>query len=214
MALTFDNIVDRAQQIGPELTQATVVSYANERVGRMVSEAEWRTKIAPLGVTTVAGQSAYNLDTDTVDLRTVFIGSNKYALSSYQEIQEVIAGRSVINYDDGKSGLFTSYSADGSTAQIYIYPAPSTTATAITAIESLHPSDSVYGGADNMSPNVPKHIRPYILDGVLADVYEFTGRWDIAQPHEQRFQEGAEKLRRLKFARVGSGPIAINMSGF
>jgi hypothetical protein len=39
----------------------------------------------------------------------------------------------------------------------------------------------------------------------------YTGRWDEAQNHEQRYEATIDKLRRLKNTKVGSGPAAIKL---
>lgn len=210
MALTFNDVVDRVRSIAPEVSQALAVSFVNERTGRMVSEAEYRMKNTPLTATTVSGTNVYSLDTDTVDLSKVWIGTDPYTRVSYEQIVDLTAGRRSLS---GEGGVFAPYYSTTSTPQIILYPTPSTTGTSITVVESLHPSDSVYSGTDNLALIVPKHLRPYVLDGALADAYEFTGRQDLAQFHEQRYEQGTDKLRRLKNTRAGSGVGRIALRG-
>jgi hypothetical protein len=123
MALTFNDLVDRARAIAPEISQALAVSFANERTGRLVAESEYRTRIGAMTATTTAGGNAVDIDTDVVDIRRAWIGT----------------------------------------------------------------------------------------DGILSDAYEYTGRWDEAQNHEQRYEATIDKLRRLKNTKVGSGPAAIKL---
>jgi hypothetical protein len=211
LALTFNDVVDRAQTYGPEVPQATIVSFANERAGRMVAEAEFRVRDGALTATTVAAQNAYNLDADTVDVRSVRIGTDRYDRASIQDINELEAGRADLDTRDGSTGVFAPYFSSTGTAQIYLYPAPSATGDSIVVEEALHPSDSTYSGTDNMATVIPKHLRSYLVDGVVADVYDFQGRQDMAQFHEQRFEDGIDKLRRLRNTRVGSGPARIKL---
>jgi hypothetical protein len=192
LALTFNDVVDRAQTYGPEVPQATIVSFANERAGRMVAEAEFRVRDGALTATTVAAQNAYNLDADTVDVRSVRIGTDRYDRASIQDINELEAGRADLDTRDGSTGVFAPYFSSTGTAQIYLYPAPSATGDSIVVEEALH-------------------LRSYLVDGVVADVYDFQGRQDMAQFHEQRFEDGIDKLRRLRNTRVGSGPARIKL---
>jgi hypothetical protein len=211
MALTFNDLVDRARAIAPEISQALAVSFANERTGRLVAESEYRTRIGAMTATTTAGGNAVDIDTDVVDIRRAWIGTDRYEVDSYAYIKDLEAGREDLNTSDGRTGVVAPYWSSTGTPQLYFYPAFSNTGDSITVEEALHPSDSVYGGTDAMAANVPKHIRPGLLDGILSDAYEYTGRWDEAQNHEQRYEATIDKLRRLKNTKVGSGPAAIKL---
>jgi hypothetical protein len=147
------------------------------------------------------------LDTDLVDLRALRIGTDKYSRSTMTEIWEVEAGRAQIDTRDGKTGLFAPYSA----TQIYISPAPGTTGTAITAVETVYPSDSTYGGTDNLVANVPKEHRHYVRAGAFADAYRQTGREDLAQLQEQEFQDGIQAFFKSRRTQIGSGPARITV---
>jgi hypothetical protein len=206
VALDFRALVDRA--LGQfDTTQATVESFVNERQGRMVSEAEYLLEVKSLG-STVSGTSTYNLDADLVDLRYIQVGSGRYDLTSLRDIWELQAGREGLS---GSGSVFApTYDSSGN-RQIVLYPTPTTTGDVITGIEALHPSDGTY--AANTALVIPKHLRPHLLDGVIADCYEqIDERWDMAQPHEQRYEDGIDKLRRLKNTRVGSGPAKIQLT--
>jgi hypothetical protein len=102
------------------------------------------------------------------------------------------------------------YWSSTGTPQLYFYPAFSNDGDSHHRGGGAAPSDSVYGGTDAWR-RVPKHIRPGLLDGILSDAYEYTGRWDEAQNHEQRYEATIDKLRRLKNTKVGSGPAAIKL---
>jgi hypothetical protein len=199
-------IVDRALSQF-DVTQAEAESFLNERQGRMVSEAEYLLEVKSIG-TTVSGTSAYTLDADLVDLRAIQVGSGRYDLTSLRNIWELQAGRQGLS---GSGSVFApTYDSSGN-RQIVLFPTPTTTGDVITGIEALHPSDWTY--ASNPALVIPKWLRPHLLDGVIADCYEQKDeRWDMAQAHEQRFEDGIDKLRRLKNTRVGSGPAKIQLT--
>jgi hypothetical protein len=207
MALTFDDVVDRAQKYGPEVPQATIVSFANARLGRMVAEADYRRKVASLG-TTVSGTAAYNIASDVIDIRQAWIGSDLYERTSYDVVRDLVAGRRDLV---GDGGVFAPYDDSSGVPQIVFYPTPSTTGDTITAEESYQSSDLTYGSA--AATILPSHLMSYLADGVLADVYDYQAREDMADKYESRFEAGIDKLRRYKNSRVGSGPGRISLRG-
>lgn len=203
--LTFDAIVDRARAIAPEVPQATVVLMANARLNRMIAEAKFRRKTFTIG-TTVADTAIYSIPANVTDIRSVWIGTDEYSRQDYRTIRDLLAGRRDLI---GEGGVVAPYEDDSGNPAIYLYPTPSTSGDDIEADASYEGSDIAYGGGSYTI--LPAHIRSRLLDGVLADVYEFTGRWDEAQPHEQRYEEGITLLRREKNSRVGSGPSRIKV---
>jgi hypothetical protein len=140
----------------------------------------------------------------------VSVGGVRYDVVSPEDILDIqnsVNGRSWTS-PDGTTGLVAKYYDASDTPQLLFYPAFSATGTAITAIQVHEPADIAYGGA--AATALPVHIRPYLLDGALAEAYERADeRQDLAQLHEQRYAQGIEALRRLKNSRVRTGPIRI-----
>lgn len=205
--LTFDTIVDRAQTFGPEVPQATVVSFANARLNRMIAEADYRQKVTTIA-TTVADQAAYDIPSDVIDIRSLWVSTNPYSRVGWDVIQDLTAGRREV-YGDG--GVFAPYDDTDGNPQIILYPTPSTTGDEITAQESYQGADIAYGGGNYTI--LPAHIRPALLAGVQADVFDYQGRQDMAEKYEAVFADGTERLRRYKNSRVGSGPARIGLRG-
>jgi hypothetical protein len=210
-ALTFDDVVDAV--VGQaDVTQATAVKYVNARYARMVAESDFLTRVNNLGTTT-AGGSTLSLPSDLVGLRRVSVGGVRYERVSPEDILDIQNGVNGRTWSspDGTTGLVAQYYDASDTPQLLFYPAFSATGTAITAIQVHEPADIAYGSA--ASTALPVHLRPYLLDGALAEAYERSDeRQDLAQFHETRFAQGIEALKRLKNSRVRTGPIRITVS--
>ena len=203
--MTFDAVVDRILAMF-DTDQPTAVSFVNERHKRMIGEAEFRLAEHSLG-NTVAGQSDYAL-ADTVEhLRYLLIGADTepYIRASEMQMLEIRSGRSSV---EDAPGAFSMYFDSAGVEKVRINPTPSTSGTAIFGLAAIDPGDLTYGSSAVLL--IPAHLHTYLLDGAIADGYEqVDNRWDLAAPHEQRYEVGIQKSRRFKNARLGSGPTRI-----
>jgi hypothetical protein len=207
-SLTFDDVVD-AVVAQADVSQPTAVKYVNSRYARMVTESDFLTRVNNLGTTT-AGASTLALPTDLVGLRRVSVGTVRYDLVGAEDILDIQNNVNGMSWTspDGTTGLVAQYYDASDVPTLLFYPAFSATGTAITAIQVHEPADIAYGGA--AATALPIHLRPYLIDGALAEAYEKSDeRADLAQVHEQRFADGIDKLKRLKNSRVRSGPYRI-----
>lgn len=203
--MTFDQLVDRVVSMF-DIDQATVVLWANERHKRMVGEALYRLAELSLG-NTVAGQSDYALPDADLDVALLQVGADTepYFRTNAAELARVRAGIAFVN---DAPGAFALYADSAGVQKIRLYPTPTVSGTAIVGFGSIAPADMTYGGG--ASPIIPTHLHPFLLDGVIADGYEQVDeRWDLAGPHEQRYEAGIDKLRRFKNTRVGGGTTSV-----
>lgn len=207
MALTLEQIVDRITG-SFDVTQADALQFVNNRRSRMMSEAQFLTKITTIG-STVAGTATYDLPAGNINLRYIQIGTTRYDTVSPDDLWDIEAGRAADSTDGSTTGLVALYYSSGDSPQIKLRPAPSTTGTAINAIQTHSPSALTYATAT--ATGLPDFIDPYLLDGGLADVYEQkVKRQDLAQLHESRYQDGISKLGKYAKSRLRpSGPYRI-----
>jgi hypothetical protein len=196
--MTFDAMVDRILALF-DIEQPIAVSFVNERHKRMVGEAEFRLAETSFG-TTVASQSDYAFDDSIEGLRYVQLGADSEPYIRADDLQ-MVGLRNGSAQVDGAPGAFSFYGDSSGNEKLRLFPTPTTAGTAIIGWASIEPADIAYGSGGTFLP--PQHLHPYILDGALADAYEqIESRWDLATPHDQRFEAGVEKLRRYKNLRI------------
>lgn len=207
--ITFDVVIDEMRARAPEFTQARAVRLANWRLTRMVGRADYKRKVTEL-TTTVADQAAYDLPTSVIDVRRAWIGDNRYDWISYDEMVEVEQDRQWVNTSDGRTGVVTVTEDSSGDSVLRFYPAPEATGDSITIEESFQSTDVAYGSS--ATTVLPAHIVPYWAEGCYAEAYAASARLDLAEVHEQRYEEGTELLRRFKNTRGGSGPRRIRLT--
>lgn len=197
--MTVDEIVD-AFKAQFDTNDATALRILNLRQAVMVADALFRA-VEKTITTTVAGQDLYDVATDVVDLKVIYIGTTRYDPVGQEDL------RRLLDPDDpasltGPGGVFSeAYKADG-TPQVRIYPAPDTTGDNITGLEALQPATLVAGG----TLLIPADLHGYLYDGMLAEGYaQLDERPDLASYHDSRFEAGVLKLKKRRIARVGGG---------
>lgn len=187
-----------------DASQAQVERWANERYRRMVAESRWRLVERPVGVT-VAGQAAYPVEAEMLQLERLFVDGLEFGRVGVEDMIAVRAGRGRL---EGGPGVFcASADVDGVPA-VQVFPTPAVAGLSVSALMVFEPVDL---GQDD-SPVFPSHLHSHWEDGVIADAYvKLDGRWDLAQAHEQRFQQGIAALMALKVSRIGRGAVQAQL---
>ena len=208
MPLTLDAIVRRIQGQF-DAHRDDIAAWANERLSRMVSESLWRAVEREVGVTR-AGQAVYPLEPEMVDLRGLRVGAAQYGSASREQmwaLQDPTCPATLVG-----AGVYApTFDADGNAA-IELWPVPSREGVRMTALMAYEPPLLV-GGED--VPALPAHFHSYLLDWVIATAYEeLDGRWDLADPHERRFEVGIQRLERERVSRYQGGPVQAQVAGY
>ncbi len=184
---------------------ATAASWVQERYDELIDESGWsRNPTLSLGPT-VSGTSVYALPATVDRVNTILVGGAEYQPVGEQIVEDLASGSSYLTtLPRGVGGVFTS---SGDSA-IRLYPVPSTSGSAITARVSLEGTDI----ADGTEPAIPRGLHTYLLEGAMALGFQRVDeRGDLAAEHEQKFQQGVDKLRRRTKSRVGHGPWRIRV---
>lgn len=206
--LTLDRIVARiAHQFDASSQQ--VAQWANERQARMVAESLWRAVERRLAVT-VAGQAVYPVEPEMVDLRGLRVGPVVYGSASREQLWALDdpAAGAVLN----GPGVYAPWHGRDGEWGVELRPVPSQSGLEVVGLMAYEPPELVRG-SDRVV--IPTHLHSRLLDGVIASAYEeLDGRWDLAEPHEQRYEEGIVRLGRLRVSRVGGGPVQARVAGY
>ena len=93
-----------------------------------------------------------------------------------------------------------------------MFPAPEETGLAITAGRAtIIPADL---DTSSSNPIIPEDLEPQLIAGAIATGKKrVENRPDLAQPFEDEFADGVQKLRRRKGSRVGGGVASIPVWG-
>jgi hypothetical protein len=175
----------------------------------MIAESDYRRKVTEL-TTTVADQQAYDLPASVIDVRKAWIAGARYDWVSYDDMVELENDRLWLTTDGtSPTGVVTATDDTSGNPVLRFYPAPDSSGDTITIEESFQGTDIAYGGG--ATSIIPAHLVPRLLDGAVAEAYEASGRIDLAQAHEERYEDGIDKLRRFKNTRGGSGPVRIQL---
>lgn len=205
--MTLDEIVAAVQE-QHDATASQAERWTNERHRRMVAESMWRAIEKPIAAT-VAGQARYPIEDDLVDLRALKVGDGQYGLASQEQLW-ALKDPSMPARLTGNGVFAPAFDGTGG-AYVELYPVPDVAGTAITGLMAYEPA--ALAGSD--SPIIPVDLHSALLDGVNAEAYvQLDGRWELATPHEQRYEAGIEKLRRRKNSRIGSGPVQAQVQGY
>jgi hypothetical protein len=204
--VTLQGIIDAAlKEAGIDATQAQAQGWALDRYRRLVGGAKWRKLKRPIA-TTVAGQAAYQVADDVVDVLSLRVGrSAPYKLISIEELWEIESGASV---RITSRGLFApAFDDDDALEYVELFPVPETDGETITALCAVIPPDI----ALTDEPKVPRDFDHVIKAGVIADGLALIDEDPAAASWEAVFQEGVERLRRRRNSRIGSGPAAVRL---
>lgn len=205
--MTFDDVVNRLLALF-DTDQPTAVAIVNERQAHMMAEAEYRLAELNLGPT-VANQSDYSLAGTTENVAYIQLGADTvpYIRAGVREMIGLRNGTQSID-DPEIPGAFALHADANGVLAIRIWPTPTVAGTDILAWSTVDPADTAFGSSSPLL--VPRRVHLNLLDGCIAACYEqIESRWDLAMPHEQRYETGIEKLKRAKNARTGAGPTQI-----
>lgn len=207
MALNHDQIVEQVKTTaGVDATDADVSSVLNHLIGEMAAESEWIKAQPELGPT-VAGQAAYTLPDNVVRVHKLRVDGLRYEATGTGDEWDLESGRA--QRTDTTIGMFAeSFSADGLTKQITLYPAPSEAGQEIEALAVLRPS-AITG---TTYPPFPDEFHLSLVYGTKAHFLALSEEnVGTAGALRQEFEAAKSKLRRLSMVRTRSGPIRIEV---
>jgi hypothetical protein len=209
--MTYDEICDRlSAQFGSE-NNATIRAVVNEKQREMLAMSEYRGATPVLG-TTAAGVVQFALSDGNVEsYRLLRVGTAMYRrvnTATLWELQDPNSGTALT----GPGGVFAqTYSDDGNTQYIELYPEPATAGQAIEVLDYAWVADAVYGAGTALS--VPLDLHSKLLSGCRSYLFrEVDERQDLAPAEEQDFQAGIAELSARKRRRVGGGPARARVS--
>lgn len=191
---------------GFDVETATVDGWLNDRLRKLVGYSLWRKGLVAIG-STVIGESVYELSDDVVDLEWVTVGGVRYDRKSLEELNDVLTG---VRRAYGSGGIFApTFSGDGSSESIRLYPTPDEAGLDIIGQAALLPSNMTDPAG---YPPIPADYHEALVAGAIATgLKRVDERHDSAQPFDLEFQEAQESLRRRRNSRQGSGPHRIRV---
>jgi hypothetical protein len=209
--MTYDEICDRlSAQFGSE-NNATIRAVVNEKQREMLAMSEYRGATATLAASTVAGVVQYALtDPNVESYRLLRVGTVMYRRVSTQTLWELQDAYSDVQLT-GPGGVFAaSYSDDGSTQYIELYPAPAA-GQVIETLDYAWVADATYGAGTVLA--IPLDLHSKLLSGCRSYLQrEIEERPDLAPAEESDFQAGIAELRARKNRRVGGGASRVRVS--
>jgi hypothetical protein len=193
------------------LWNAAIVGWLDDRHKQLVAEAKWKYADDYSLGTTTANVAVYTVVDDLVQVAWLEVGGVRYERTSSSHIDRL---HDVTEYSvPSDQGWFAEgSSATGAVKQVRLYPTPTVSGTAITAKVSLVPADL---DTSSVNPVVPEDFEETLIAGALAvGEARVNKRPDMAQFHEQAFQDGIARLRKRRIGRFGQGPVAIPVKGY
>ena len=219
--MTFESLIDKITSQF-EVSQATAVALANERLDRMLAESEYLMVAKSLGTTT-ADEDTYVLDTGItddqtlVDLSIIKIEDSSgdvvlYKGVAIEDLWRVDAGLAEVVTETGE-GVFAILPQSDGDLEIRLSPAPAESSLTILGLWAMIPTALTY--TSNTALPIPRDAHPHLLDGVRADAYDLEDRQDMSAKMEGKFAEGVAKLVKRKNSRGdGSGPHRMSVWGY
>lgn len=190
------------EQGGFDHSDSVIQGWINDRYRQMVGRSQWRMAQITLG-TTIAGTSEYPLPNDVVDLSGLMVGGVTYDRAGQKQLWD-------LKRTGGSQTVFVPDFTSTGTAQIELYPNPSTSGATIEGLAALLPSRLV-DAAD--TPIVPDDLQDALVDGAIATgLRRIDEHLPEADNYEQRFTDKTEELRRRLNSRIGSGPHMIRVA--
>lgn len=201
--MTFESLVDRLVSLF-DVSQTRAVDVANERLQRMCAAAEnikaLRTNLGP----TVANQASYALAVDIVQVYRVRVaytsGTVTFAGSgSLDDIWDLEDGNARV--EDGTNFYVIEPDADGTgtTGNLRLYPTPTVSGAAISAIVAVIPAALTYGSATALP--IPLDVHEHLLAGCKAELSDEDERQDNSAKWESVFEAGVKRLEKRENSR-------------
>jgi hypothetical protein len=231
--MNFDQLVDRLTSLF-DVSQARAVDVANERLARMVSEAQSLRASISVGTTT-AGLARYSLPSNVVHVYKLMLaepgsfpddnllpaddevpGSDSQVYEgqvSIEDMWDIQTGRATLSDGAYVFAIEPNADEDMNTEAIRLRPAPSTTGQGIIALVALRPNTVTYGSGTALP--IPIDVHNNLLDGAKAELLDEDDRQDLAAKLEGSFAEGTRALAQGVTKRgKGSGRHRLRMAGY
>lgn len=210
--MNFDNLVDRLTSLY-DVDTTTAANVVNERLGRMMVEAEAIRKLVTLATTT-AGTAEYTLDPTiarVLKAKAVYsTGQVNYdGVSTVDELWMLDAANATSDrYGDAVFVVTPDSDSDETTSSIRFWPTPGETGVAITGIVVVRPATLTYGSSSPLPLDV--NLHEYLLAGAKAELSDQDERQDESAKFEQVFSAGIARLAGA-VAKRGKGSAVHRM---
>lgn len=210
--LTFNQLVAQlrdAQGAGFDVSATQAGIVLNRSIKRLATASKWIREEREFGPA-VAGQDTYPIPADIVDIHELIIAGEPSQRASTEDVFRLKAG-SVSLRGGPPWTVFCQRSDATGTKLLGIFPAPAVNeqvapGASLLALCSVSPAD-IQGS--NVPP-FPDDFEDTLLAGAKATLYrDLDENPDEGDIYEQRFDAGAEKLRRRANSRVGNGAFRI-----
>lgn len=207
--LTMQDIIDEVKARGVDVQggDARLLTLLNLRAREMVTRARWLQGIVQVA-TTVADQADYDIPQSVHEIVDVKVGATPYEVRSVRTWWELRDGQ---RRRVGRGGFCVETFDPAGTRKLTLWPVPASSGDVIEALCVLRPGDV----AATDPPPVPDEFhRKGLVEGLLAWCLDETDEDpQVAQVHEDRFQQAIEELRRLGNTRVGSSVQRAQIQG-
>lgn len=209
---TYDELVAAlGSEGGFDVSTAMRGGWLNEVHRKAVAEAQWMMRSLELGPT-VAGTATYVLPDDVVDLAGLYLrdpGATPapYERASTEMLWSLKAGTS---WTTGPGGVFAPTFDAVAASLVELWPVPTTSGAAISALAAMIPPLMVSGS----SPVIPVDMHGDLKDGAIAlGLLRIDERPDSAALFDARFAAMVASLRKRRKSRVGSGTSRMRVRG-
>jgi hypothetical protein len=188
-------------------TLTDIKAWVNEAYTRLVVGAKWRKAQVELFVT-VADQAEYPLPATVVEVvEGILVGTEPWSAVGQETLWRLKNGNATA---DG--GVWAEDFSSTGAVQIELYPAPDEAGVSVQALATLAPAALA---ADGDTPIIPADMHGDIIDGAIGIGYDrLENRPDLAEPKLAKLERNVEKLRRRANARLYSGPVEAQVSGY
>lgn len=192
MADTVAGLVTQVIEEGDfDATEAQVLVWLTRRQRTMVADSRCYRKTTNIGPT-VANQSTYSVPADVVEILELLVGGVPYGSATHLDLAQGPRGYVVL---DGDGGVAARTDSAAGVEQVALYPTPTTAGLAVTIYAVYRAPDLVSGSDATLV--IPGEFSDALVAGAIATGLRRTeARADLAQPHEEEFMAGVEKLRR------------------
>lgn len=182
---------------------AVIRGWLLDRIRRIIARSKWLKTSRELGPT-VAGDADYAVLEDVVDVVNLWIGGNRYARVSLDEMVELQQGRTWVR---GARGAWSPQYGTDASKGFTIWPTPETGGDPIDSVVAILPPDT----ADSAEPPFPEDLHHHIWRGAIADGLGVGDEDPQAAKWESEYREGEVELAARAKARLTPGPGRIRV---
>lgn len=217
--MTADELVDRLTSLY-DVTSTHAAAVMNERLQRLVTQAESLRAIKTLG-TTVDGTASYTLDPTVVKIIEAKVVYSDGQVNYKGEINistmwDLDSGEAVVNNPEGYQywvAVEPDADSDQNTDSFRLWPTPGESGLTITGLVALRPALITYGSSTSLP--IPADVEEHLQAGCEATLSNEDGRQDLAAGFEVTFAQGIKVLEGEQESRgVGAGGHRMNVSGY